>query len=139
MTRVGELGVEIATMKNDAEDTAEALAEDKIKGLQVSIADTETAVAEAKESRAKLIEEIAALKVGIVALDKALGEATDLRKTEEADYKDLVKSDSAAKELILFAKNRMNKFYNPKLYKAPPKRQLSEGDQIFVNQGGDIP
>ena len=33
----------------------------------------------------------------------------------------------------------MNKFYNPKMYKAPPKRQLSEGDQIFVNQGGDIP
>ena len=29
MTRVGELGVEIATMKNDAEDTAEALAEDQ--------------------------------------------------------------------------------------------------------------
>ena len=86
-----------------------------------------------------MIEEIAALKAGIVALDKALGEATDLRKTEEADYKDLVKSDTAAKELILFAKNRMNKFYNPKLYKAPPKRQLSEGDQIFVNQGGDIP
>ena len=94
--------------------------EDKIKGLQASIADTETAVEEAKESRAKLMEEIAALKVGIVALDKALGEATDLRKREEADYKDLVKSDTAAKELILFAKNRLNKFYNPKLYKAPP-------------------
>merc|ERR1719221_782000 len=29
MTRVGELGVEIATMKNDAEDTAESLEEDK--------------------------------------------------------------------------------------------------------------
>jgi len=113
--------------------------EDKMKGLQGSIADTETAVEEAQESKAKLIEEIAALKAGIIALDKALGEATDLRKTEEVDYKDLVKSDSAAKELILFAKNRMNKFYNPKLYKAPPKRQLSEGDQIFVNQGGDIP
>merc|ERR1740139_2153418 len=110
-----------------------------MKGLQGSIADTETAVEEAKESRAKLMEEIAALKAGIIALDKALGEATDLRKREEVDYKDLVKSDSAAKELILFAKNRMNKFYNPKLYKAPPKRQLSEGDQIFVNQGGDIP
>jgi len=113
--------------------------EDKIKGLQASIADTETAVEEAKESRAKLMEEIAALKVGIVALDKALGEATDLRKREEADYKDLVKSDTAAKELILFAKNRLNKFYNPKLYKAPPKRQLSEGDQIFENNGGDVP
>merc|ERR1711920_468000 len=71
--------------------------------------------------------------------DKALGEATDLRKREEVDYKDLVKSDTAAKELILFAKNRLNKFYNPKLYKAPPKRQLSEGDQIYENDGGDIP
>merc|ERR1719343_810022 len=44
-----------------------------------------------------------------------------------------------AKELILFAKNRLNKFYNPKLYKPPPKRELSEGDQIYVNEGGDIP
>merc|ERR1712194_663645 len=41
--------------------------------------------------------------------------------------------------LILFAKNRLNKFYNPALYKPAPKRQLSEDDQIYVNQGGDIP
>merc|ERR1719217_2029141 len=33
-------------------------------------------------------------------------------------------NDSAAKELLDFAKNRLNKFYNPKLYKAPPKREL---------------
>jgi len=33
----------------------------------------------------------------------------------------------------------LNKFYNPKLYKAPPARDLSEGDQIYVNEGGDIP
>merc|ERR1719262_1334913 len=32
--------------------------------------------------------------------------------------------DTSAKELLLFAKNRLNKFYNPKLYKAPPKRVL---------------
>merc|ERR1712045_1047029 len=42
-------------------------------------------------------------------------------------------------ELILFAKNRLQKFYNPRLYKAAPERQLSEGDQIYVNEGGDIP
>merc|ERR1719253_176174 len=30
-------------------------------------------------------------------------------------------SDGAAKEILGFAKNRLNKFYNPKLYKAPPK------------------
>merc|ERR1711957_334312 len=84
-------------------------------------------------------EEIAALKVGIVALDKQVEEATAQRKAESAEYKDLMKSDTAAKELILFAKNRMNKFYNPALYKPAPKRDLSAGDQIYVNEGGDIP
>merc|ERR1712039_748427 len=42
------------------------------------------------------------------------------------------------KELLGFAKNRLNKFYNPKLYKAPPKRKLSEEDQITVNMGGTL-
>merc|ERR1719230_797491 len=48
-------------------------------------------------------------------------------------------SNTAAKDLIEFAKNRMNKFYNPKLYKAPPKRELSEADRIAVNMGGTPP
>jgi len=74
-----------------------------------------------------------------VALDKQVEEATAQRKAESAEYKDLMKSDTAAKELILFAKNRLNKFYNPALYKPPPKRELSEGDQIYENSGGDIP
>jgi len=113
--------------------------EDKIKGLSNSIADKKAAVEEATARAGKLAEEIGALKAGIVALDKALAEATANRKAESAEFKELMTSNTAAKELILFAKNRLNKFYNPKLYKAPPKRQLSEGDQIFVNEGGDIP
>merc|ERR1719198_1593346 len=48
-------------------------------------------------------------------------------------------SNTAAKELIGVAKNRLNKFYNPKLYKAPPKRELSEADRIAVNMGGTAP
>merc|ERR1719296_594975 len=87
----------------------------------------------------KLGAEIAALTAGIEALDKSVAEATTLRKTENADYKQLVSDDSTAKELLLFAKNRLNKFYNPKLYKAPPKRQLSEEDQLVENLGGDVP
>merc|ERR1719217_88981 len=47
-------------------------------------------------------------------------------------------SDSAAKELLKFAMNRLNKFYNPKLYKPPPKRVLSEEDQITVSMGGTL-
>merc|ERR1739844_444437 len=76
---------------------------------------------------------------GIAALDKAVEEATEQRKAEAAEYQELITSNAAAKELILFAKNRLQKFYNPRLHKAAPKRELSEGDQIYVNEGGDIP
>merc|ERR1719265_1141289 len=41
-------------------------------------------------------------------------------------------------DVIAFAKNRLNKFYNPKLYVTPPKRELSEADRIVVNQGGTL-
>merc|ERR1719382_1212173 len=87
----------------------------------------------------KLTEEIAALSAGIEALDKSVTQATELRKSDNADYKQLMSDDSTAKELLLFAKNRLNKFYNPKLYKAPPKRQLSEEDRLVDNLGGDVP
>merc|ERR1719174_1664380 len=47
-------------------------------------------------------------------------------------------SDSAAKELLLFAKNRLNKFYNPKLYKPPAKKQLTEEEQATLAAGGTL-
>merc|ERR1719161_2585854 len=42
-------------------------------------------------------------------------------------------SDTAAKQILGLAKNRLNKYYNPKLYKPPPKRELSEEEQIASN------
>merc|ERR1719446_1959283 len=50
----------------------------------------------------------------------------------------LMAANTAAKDLLAFAKNRLNKFYNPKLYKPPPKRELSEEDRIVVNMGGTL-
>merc|ERR1719384_1453552 len=47
-------------------------------------------------------------------------------------------SDTAAQELLAFAKNRLNKFYNPKLYKPPPKVELSSEDRIYSNMGGEV-
>merc|ERR1712238_528773 len=108
-------------------------------GLERSISDSNTVIEESKEGITTLAEEAKALKAGIVALDKQVSDATEQRKAEEAEHKELMQSNTAAKELILFAKNRLNKFYNPKLHKAAPKRQLSEGDQIYENAGGDIP
>jgi len=104
-----------------------------------SVADLETVIAESKENIATFGEEIAALKASTAALDKQVAEATEQRKGESVEFKDLMQSNTAAKELILFAKNRLNKFYNPALHKPSLKRQLSDGDQIYVNNGGDIP
>merc|ERR1712130_849330 len=47
-------------------------------------------------------------------------------------------ANNAAIDLLGLAKNRMNKFYNPKMYKAPAKRQLSEEERITVNMGGTL-
>merc|ERR1719220_2942481 len=97
------------------------LSEDKKKELELSVSDSETAIEEMEGSIEKLTEELAALKKGVKALDKSVAEATEQRQEENADYKELKQSDTAAKEILLFAKNRLNKFYAPKLYKAPPK------------------
>merc|ERR1719410_542730 len=95
------------------------LSDDKKKELELSVSDSETAIEEMEGSIETLTEELAALKKGIKALDKSVADATEQRKEENADYKDLKQSDTAAKEILLFAKNRLNKFYNPKLYKPP--------------------
>merc|ERR1711920_165719 len=109
--------------------------DDKRKSLERSIAGEESAIAEAKEAIATLSQEIAALEAGISALDRSVSDATAQRKDENAEYKALMASDTAAKEVLAFAKNRLNKFYNPKLYKAPPKVELSAGDRVFKSLG----
>jgi chromosome segregation ATPase len=114
-------------------------AEDKQKGLERSVSDAATAIADAEEGIATVKEEIVALEAGIKALDKSVTEATEQRQQEHAEFNSLMSSDSAAKELLGLAKNRLNKFYNKALYKAPPKRELSEEDRIAVNMGGTAP
>jgi len=55
-----------------------------------------------------------------------VAEATEQRKAESEEFTDSMASDSAAKELLNFAKNRSHKFYNLKLYNAPAKREFTE-------------
>merc|ERR1712241_431340 len=114
------------------------VSDDKKKALERSIAGAESAIAAAKEMLATLTQEIAALDAGIQALDKSVAEATAQRKEENAEFKALVASDTAAKEVLAFAKNRLNQFYNPKLYKPPPKTELSSEDRIYSNMGGEL-
>ena len=103
------------------------LADDKKKALERAEGKLSASMADAKESIATLADEIKALGEGIKDLDKTVAEATDNRKEENSDFKTLFASDAAAKEILAFAKNRLNKFYNPKLYK--PESMLAQVHQ----------
>merc|ERR1740130_367273 len=108
---------------NDKKEYCETLidqTEDKVKELELKVSDLAKAVADAKEGIATLAEEIEALRDGISALDQQVASATEQRKEEHAEATDTLTSDNAAKQLIDMAKNRMNKFYAPKLYKKAP-------------------
>jgi len=83
-----------------------------------------------------LEEEIKSLTEQIAGLDKTVVEATAQRKEEHAAYQETTQLTRTAIELIGKAKNKLQKFYNPALYKAPPKKELSEEDQILANLGG---
>merc|ERR1719326_1266168 len=96
--------------------------EDNLKALELTVSDLGKAIADYKERIATSGEELEALADGIKALDKQVAEATEDRKEEHTAT---VANDNAAKELIGLAKNRLNKFYNPKLYVAPPKSEAA--------------
>merc|ERR1719203_1337572 len=113
-------------------------AEDKKKELALDISDLDKAITDAEEAIATFASEIEALVDGIKKLDKSVADATETRKEEHDDYVETLAANTAAKEVLEFAKNRLNKFYNPKLYKPPPKRELSEEDRIVVNMGGTL-
>merc|ERR1719324_2072759 len=112
--------------------------DDKKKSLEQTVSDQETAISEATDKLNTLKDEIKALQAGIKKLDKSVAEASEQRKEEHEEFTELMSSDSAAKEILNFAINRLNKFYNPKLYKAPPKRELSEEDRATLAAGGTL-
>jgi len=104
------------------------IAEDKKKELEMALSDSETAIEEMEGGIEKLTQDIATLTKTVKKLDKSVAEATEQRKEENAEYKELKQSDTAAKEILLFAKNRLNKFYAPKLYKP----ELLQQSGLFV-------
>jgi len=100
-------------------------ADDKKKELERAEGKLTASIADSKESIATLTDEVKTLGANIKELDKMVAEATENRKEENSDFKTLFASDSAAKEILAFAKNRLNKFYNPKLYK-PDQAMLAQ-------------
>merc|ERR1719198_1509517 len=140
-TMVGELAKEQTSDDSKKEYCAAEFdsTDDQKKSLERAVSDAESAIASAEESISTLSSEIESLVAGIKELDKSVAEATEQRKEEHEAFTELMASDSAAKQLLNFAKNRLNQFYNPSLYLPPPKRELSEEDRIVVNFGGTAP
>merc|ERR1719453_2056639 len=91
--------------------------EDKMKVLDGEIGDLDKAIEDAKEGLATSKEDIKSLTQGIKDLDSSVEDATYNRKEEHEDYVTNLAANNAALELLGFAKNRLNKFYNPKMYK----------------------
>jgi len=79
------------------------------------------------------------LKEGIRTLDRSVADASEQRKAENAEFTQLSTEHTAAKEPIHLAKNRLQKFYNPRLHVPAAKRELSEEDRIAVSMGGTAP
>merc|ERR1719463_231562 len=87
------------------------------------------------EESATLASEIASLQKEIKALDKAVAEATEQRKTEHSEFLTFQTENNAALQLIEKAKNRLNKFYRPTLYKEAPKQELTDEEKILAASG----
>merc|ERR1719161_2864270 len=92
---------------------------------------TASAIEEMTDSSAQASEDIKTLQESIAALDKDVAEATETRKLEHEDYVETTKLTETAVALISKAKNRLQKFYNPTLYKAPPKKEMTMEEKII--------
>merc|ERR1719498_1158320 len=103
--------------------------EDKAEHQEIAKLDAD--MSEQTDAIAALDAEIAALVKENQDLDKAVAEATEQRKEEHAEYLDSTQLTQTAIALIEKAKQRMVKFYNPVLYKAPPKKELTMEEKIL--------
>mmetsp|Transcript_27683 Transcript_27683/g.76596 ORF Transcript_27683/g.76596 Transcript_27683/m.76596 type:complete len:542 (-) Transcript_27683:132-1757(-) len=94
------------------------LVEDQAKQLAKNVDDLDASISDKDEAIKNLAAEIKELTDGIAMLDKSVAEATEQRKNEHAEYVDSMQLSTSAKELLEYAKKRLNKFYNPTLTEA---------------------
>merc|ERR1719293_516303 len=134
----------VATLKKEQADddskkeycsTELDTSDDKKKSLEKLISDTEAGIASTEEAIATTTQDIAELTATIKALDEQVAAATEQRKEENADYKQLMTDNTAAKELLKMALNRLNKYYNPKMYVPPAKVERSTMTAISEDMG----
>merc|ERR1719213_771991 len=130
----------VALLGKDQEDdsTQKAYCEDEFeKAGDEKTATTDkqsqlaAAISEATDAVASLTDDLATLAQDVKDLDKAVAQATEQRKEEHATFLETTQLSESAIQLVGKAKNRLNKFYNPTLYKAAPKTENTMEEKII--------
>merc|ERR1719160_1646147 len=127
---LGKQQKEDEKQKEYCEDEFEKAADEEA-ATKTKLAQTDATLAEMTDKIGTLMEEISGLTESIAALDKEVADATEQRKEEHAAYVAQMQMNEAAMGLVDKAKNRMQKFYNPTLYKAPPKVEKTMEEKIM--------
>merc|ERR1719428_1409680 len=107
--------------KTEAEKAA---TDDKLNSLAAQIS-------EVTDGIATVAEKITSLGESIATTNKDVAEATEERKKEHELFGSDLSANEVAVALIGKAKNRLQKFYNPTLYKAPPKKEMTMEEKII--------
>merc|ERR1719321_1239825 len=128
---LGKQQKEDEKQKAYCEDELEKAA-DEDAAAKTKLAQTDAALSEQTDTIGTLMEEISSLTTSIETLDKSVADATEQRKEEHALYVEQMQMNEAALGLVEKAKNRMQKFYNPTLYKAPPKTESMMEEKIIT-------
>lgn len=136
-TMIGVLKSEMAS-----DEKKKTWCEDELKEAEAEEAkkqeklDTEKAtIAEISDEIAGIDDDIATLETGITEIDKQVATATETRKKEHQEYTENLQMTEVAIALLGKAKNRLQKFYNPTLYKAPPKKEKTMEEKIVGSYG----
>jgi chromosome segregation ATPase len=111
---------------------------DEKKATEEKLASLASAISEMKDEIASLKDAIAKLTKEIQDLDTSVEEATAQRKKEHSDFTEMISLNEAAIQLIFKAENRLQKFYNPKMYKEAEKRDPTAEERAIMAAGGEV-
>merc|ERR1719265_2924628 len=103
----------------------DAAAKSKMSSIMAEMGEISDEIAELSEAINTLTSEVA-------ELDKASADATASRKADHAAFTESQQLSEVAIGLIYKASQRMQKFYNPTLYKAAPKTEMTMEEKIIT-------
>merc|ERR1719171_1790222 len=122
-------GAEDVKQKTWCEDEFGSSAKDQATATTVK-SQVEAEIAEITDGISELMEAVNTLTSEVAELDKSVADATEQRKEDHAEFTEALQLSEVAIGLIAKAKNRLQKFYNPTLYKAPPVKEILQSHSV---------